>query len=51
MFEILAIKQPTGNFCARKSFETNKVEVQKCDCLFMFSDGYSDPFGGVKGKK
>jgi tetratricopeptide (TPR) repeat protein len=44
-------KQPVGRFSTYESFSTNRVEVKKGDCLYLFSDGYSDQFGGDKGKK
>ena len=27
------------------------VKVDEGDCLYLFSDGYADQFGGPKGKK
>ncbi len=27
------------------------VKVNEGDCLYLFSDGYADQFGGPKGKK
>ena len=32
-------------------FKTNKISLKKGDCLYMFSDGYADQFGGPEGKK
>ena len=32
-------------------FENFKVDVKKDDIFYLFSDGYPDQFGGVKGKK
>ncbi|GAB4143503.1 MAG: hypothetical protein Fur0041_18590 [Bacteroidia bacterium] len=34
-----------------KKFSNNKIQLQKGDTLYMFSDGYADQFGGPKGKK
>lgn len=33
------------------SYQTHSVQLQKNDSLYIFSDGYADQFGGVKGKK
>lgn len=33
------------------SFKSHKVELEKNDVLYIFSDGYADQFGGPKGKK
>lgn len=32
-------------------FEGHEIPVQKGDCVYIFSDGYPDQFGGPKGKK
>ena len=32
-------------------FSQQKIELQKGSCLYIFSDGYSDQFGGSQGKK
>ena len=33
------------------NFRSHKVPLQKDDILYLFSDGYSDQFGGPEGKK
>ena len=32
-------------------FTNHKIELQKGDSLYIFSDGYADQFGGPKGRK
>jgi serine phosphatase RsbU (regulator of sigma subunit) len=32
-------------------FTNHKIELQKGDSLYIFTDGYADQFGGPKGKK
>ncbi len=32
-------------------FKTHSIKLEKDDTLYMFSDGYTDQFGGEKGKK
>jgi serine phosphatase RsbU (regulator of sigma subunit) len=49
--EIKADKQPIGKFSLAKPFTTHLVELNKGDTIYIFSDGYSDQFGGEKGKK
>ncbi|MFL5762860.1 MAG: tetratricopeptide repeat protein [Bacteroidia bacterium] len=44
-------KQPVGAFDNRKPFTTHAVKLEKDDCLYIFTDGYADQFGGEKGKK
>lgn len=45
-------KMPVGSHIGEmKDFETKTIDLQKGDCLYMFSDGYADQFGGPNGKK
>lgn len=34
-----------------KEFTNHIVQLEMGDCLYLFSDGYADQFGGPKGKK
>lgn len=34
-----------------REFTNHKFQLQKGDCIYLFSDGYADQFGGPKGKK
>jgi serine phosphatase RsbU (regulator of sigma subunit) len=36
---------------AKLDFTLNTFDLQKDDCIYMFTDGYADQFGGPKGKK
>jgi serine phosphatase RsbU (regulator of sigma subunit) len=49
--EIKGDKQPIGKYYNRKPFSSHSVDIKSEDCLYLFSDGYADQFGGVKGKK
>jgi serine phosphatase RsbU (regulator of sigma subunit) len=51
--EIKGDKFPVGYYDVinQKNFVTHQVPVKKGECLYMLSDGYSDQFGGPKGKK
>ena len=50
--EIKGDKQPVGYFEGlEKPFTNHSLEVTKGDCVYLFSDGYADQFGGPKGKK
>ena len=31
--------------------KTNRLQLNKGDCFYLYSDGYADQFGGLKGKK
>ncbi|TXB64603.1 tetratricopeptide repeat protein [Vicingus serpentipes] len=49
--EVKANKQPIGKYSENLAFTTHTIELQKGDSVYIFSDGYSDQFGGEKGKK
>ncbi|MCD6018435.1 MAG: protein serine/threonine phosphatase [Bacteroidetes bacterium] len=51
--QIKADKFPVGAFIEDKiqNFTTRRFKVQQGDCVYLFSDGYADQFGGDKGKK
>lgn len=49
--ELKADKQPIGRYVKKFPFTLHSFELQKEDTLYVFSDGYSDQFGGEKGKK
>lgn len=52
MKEIKGDKQPVGYFEGlEKPFTHHSIEVATGDCVYLFSDGYADQFGGPKGKK
>ncbi len=38
-------------FGEAKSFTNHELNLTKGDCLYIFTDGFSDQFGGPKGKK
>jgi len=49
--EVAADKQPIGKNDRPEPFNTHKLNLQKGDTLYLFTDGYADQFGGPKGKK
>lgn len=46
-----ADRQPIGIHVVEKNFTKHKYQLEKGDCLYSFSDGYTDQFGGEKGRK
>jgi serine phosphatase RsbU (regulator of sigma subunit) len=46
-------KFPVGAFLEDQiqKFTTHKIQVKSGDCLYLFSDGFADQFGGKVGKK
>jgi serine phosphatase RsbU (regulator of sigma subunit) len=50
--ELKADKMPIGiHRLANNSFSNYKIDIQKDDMIYAFSDGYPDQFGGPSGKK
>lgn len=50
---IKASKFPIGGLELEEHriYENHVLEIEEGDCLYLFSDGYADQFGGPKGKK
>ena len=48
---IKANKQPIGYHPQNNPFTNHKIQLQKGDSIYLYSDGYADQFGGPKGKK
>ena len=44
--QINADKQPVGVYEVSKNFTTHHVKIKKNDKLYLFTDGFSDQFGG-----
>jgi tetratricopeptide (TPR) repeat protein/DNA-binding CsgD family transcriptional regulator len=51
LIEYKADKQPIGEYEYMKPFTTTEIQLEPRDCIYIFSDGFSDQFGGEKGKK
>jgi PAS domain S-box-containing protein len=51
MTEIKGDPQAVGYQEVVKPFTLHKMNVKKDDIIYLFSDGYSDQFGGPEGKK
>jgi len=51
LVEYKADKIPVGKSETTNSFSLQTIELQKGDCIYTFTDGYADQFGGEKGKK
>lgn len=52
-FELLPDKFPVGHYVDEelKKFTAKEFQLQTGDRVYVFSDGYSDQFGGPNGKK
>lgn len=51
IIELKPDKQPIGQFSYAFPFTQQEIQLQKGDCIFLYTDGYVDQFGGDKGKK
>lgn len=40
-----------GQLNTEKKFKDNKIQLEKGNCIYLFTDGITDQFGGPKGKK
>ena len=51
LYEFKADKMPIAIFIRMDKFTNHKIQLEKGDIIYMFSDGFADQFGGEKGKK
>ena len=51
LIEVKANKRSVGASYRKENFINHIVNLNKDDCVYTFSDGYADQFGGPKGKK
>jgi len=51
LYEIKPNKMPISIYARMESFTNYKIQLEKNDIIYLFSDGYADQFGGKKGKK
>jgi PAS domain S-box-containing protein len=52
LMETKGDKQPAGRYLDEaKPFTNHKIKLQSGDCLYIFTDGIADQFGGERGKK
>lgn len=53
IIQINGDKFPIGVFVGEELqlFTNHEFELEKGDCIYIFTDGYADQFGGPKGKK
>jgi serine phosphatase RsbU (regulator of sigma subunit) len=51
LIELRADRQPVGKTEMPKPFTNHVFELQRGDSFYLFTDGFTDQFGGEKGKK
>lgn len=51
LYQIKCDKQSIGYVFDRSPFSTHSVQLMEGDTIYIFTDGYTDQFGGPNGKK
>lgn len=51
ILEIKGDKQPVGRHISSNPFTIHTLQLNEGDIIYLLSDGFSDQFGGPKGKK
>jgi PAS domain S-box-containing protein len=51
IIEYKPTKNPVGKFIAEQNFENHIIKIKNNDIIYLFSDGYTDQFGGPKQLK
>ncbi len=51
MIILKPIKNPIGSHPVEKKFEKQQFQLLDNDCIYLFSDGYYDQFGGKSGER
>lgn len=49
--ELKADSQPIGKFLRTLPFTNQTIDLKKGDSIYLYTDGFSDQFGGPEGKK
>ncbi len=51
LYELKGDKMPIAIYPEMRDFTNHEFSLQKGDCVYLFTDGYADQFGGTKGRK
>ncbi len=51
LLEFKGDKQPAAFYSQMTPFSQKEITAKKGDTVYLFTDGYADQFGGLKGKK
>ncbi len=51
LYELKGDKMPISIYVRMDEFTNHEIQLEKNDTIYLFSDGFSDQFGGPKGKK
>lgn len=51
LYELLPNRMPISIYTNMQPFTPISIELQPNDCIYLYSDGYADQFGGPQNKK
>ncbi len=51
LYELKGDKMPIAIYPKMNDFINHEFSLQQGDCIYLFTDGYADQFGGLKGRK
>ncbi|MDD4673286.1 MAG: SpoIIE family protein phosphatase [Bacteroidales bacterium] len=51
LYSMKPTKQAIGSFSENKAFANHSIVLEKDDVIYLYSDGYTDQFGGPDGRK
>ncbi|MCW3805601.1 response regulator [Plebeiibacterium marinum] len=51
LIEIKGNRMPVGSYPRQSPFTCHTINLQNNDCIYLFSDGYADQFGGANNRK
>jgi len=49
--EIKGDKMPISIYIRMEPFKNNNIKLEKGDCIYLFTDGFADQFGGPRNRK
>lgn len=51
LYQVKCERQSIGYLAGRRCFTTHSIQLQSGDIIYLFTDGFTDQFGGPRGKK
>lgn len=51
LIEFKGDRMPVGRYPSQNPFRYYDINLKENDCIYLFSDGYADQFGGAKNRK
>ncbi len=51
LIEVKGNRMPVGSYPRQTPFTCHKINLQNNDCIYIFSDGFADQFGGDQNRK